>query len=86
MLDEKHRRAERADEIFELHTGIHVDVVERFVPDIQVRPLAEASGKENLFLLAAEKSRMSFSNITRSKSSFRKIALNRLSSSRCSRA
>lgn len=52
VLDKQQRRAERQDELFYLDTGKNVDIVERFVPDIQVRPFAEAAGKRRFLSLS----------------------------------
>ena len=40
------------DEVFHLHAGKHVDVVERLIPDIQVRRRTEAFAQQDLLFLA----------------------------------
>ena len=40
MLYEEHGRMKREDQFFNLHTGIDVHIVQRFVPYVQMRLLA----------------------------------------------
>ena len=51
MLDEQKRRLAAEDEVFDLHAGKGVDVVERLVPEVEVGALAQAQGQQRLFLL-----------------------------------
>ena len=45
VLDEQQRRLVFEQQLFDLHAGKDVDVVERLVPDIQMRRLAQAFGQ-----------------------------------------
>ena len=37
--------------VFQLHTAVHVDIIKRFVPYIEMRLLAKAAGKQQLLFL-----------------------------------
>ena len=52
MLNKNHCRGEFSYELFDLHSGIQVDKIERLIPDIEMRMLAQASGYQYLFLLS----------------------------------
>ena len=55
MLHKDHGRLMGKQQLFDLDPGNHVDEVERFVPDMQVRRLAQAFGDQHfLFLPFAE--------------------------------
>lgn len=49
MLYDQHRGHAFHDKAFDLHSGHHVDKVQRFVPNIQVRAFAQAARYKRLF-------------------------------------
>ena len=55
MLHEQNGRLVFEQQVFYLHAGKDVNVVERFIPDIQMRLLTQAFGEQDfLFLPLAE--------------------------------
>ncbi len=53
VFHEEHRRPVLQQQLRDLDTGDHVDVVQRLVPDIEVRLLAEAPCQQHLLLLTS---------------------------------
>ena len=51
MFYKNHGWREFFHQFLDLHAGVNVDIVQRFIPDIQVRLLAKASGDQHFFLL-----------------------------------
>ena len=52
VLDENDRRLEFQQQFLKLNAREHVHIIERLVPDKQVRRFAQASRQQNLFLLS----------------------------------
>ena len=52
MFHHEHRGMYSFQQFFDLHAGEDIDVVQRFVPDVQVRRCQQAGGQQDLFLLA----------------------------------
>ena len=55
VLDEEHGGLVFLDQVFDLQAAGEVDVVERFVPDVEMGLFAEAFGEEDFLLLAFRK-------------------------------
>lgn len=53
VFDEEHGRVIFPKQIFNLDPGQYIDVIQRFIPDIQMGFLAQTGSDEDLFLLAA---------------------------------
>jgi len=51
VLDEDHRGLGFFYHFFQLQAGIDIYVIERLVPDVEMRLLAEAFGQQQLLLL-----------------------------------
>ena len=86
MFYEDHCRRKFPNQIFNLHSRIDVNIVKRFIPHIQMCLFTKAFCYQHFFFCPAEKSSIFFSNCIREKSIFRKIALNKLSSTRLASA
>ena len=52
MLHQKHGGTEFQDQLLDLHPGEHIDIIQRFIPDIEVGRRDEAACDQHLFLLA----------------------------------
>ena len=57
VLDKEHGWRIGGDERLDLPARIDIDKIERLIPDIHMRALTQASGDQNLLLLAAGKFR-----------------------------
>lgn len=80
MLYKQDRRRILQQQLLNLHPRDNINEVERLIPDVQMHLLAEAGGDQHLLLQHAAEVDISFSNCSREKSLFRRMALNRLSS------
>ena len=55
MLHKQHGGRIFQNQLFDLDAGVEIDVIQRFIPDVQMGLLAQAFGKEHLFLLSGGK-------------------------------
>ena len=51
MLHKQQGGAKLQNELFELYAGYEVNIIERLVPDVQMRRRCERNGERDLFLL-----------------------------------
>ena len=52
MFNEDHCRSEAQDQPLDLHPRINIDIIEGFVPDVQVSPFAEAFRDQDFLFLS----------------------------------
>ena len=55
VLDEEHGRLKFFDELFDLNARKKVDEVERFIPDVEMRPFTKAPREQHFLLLPVRK-------------------------------
>lgn len=80
VFHKEQRRTKGENELLYLRAGNDVDIIERFVPNIQVRAFAKASSECRFLFLARAHGRQIGGEILFSEPSLSRTALNRLSS------